>query len=260
MTTRKELRARADEVQKQMDHRAHRPHNAPSATPAPGMQRYTAESIFGGVWGRPGLDLRYRMLGSLALLTSLQRLPQLRSYVYTALNLKIPPEEVQEVLIQCSLFVGFPTTMNSLEVAQDVFRERGLATPSGDVPEASLDELERRGRALRDRLMGDIDRGPHLQAVNALAPDLHHLLLQYGFGELFHRPGLGLKERVLCSIAALTALRMDPPLRYFIKAGQRVGFSRQEVIEIIIQMAPYAGYPAAFQALAVAQQYLDGSS
>lgn len=256
MVSRDELQERAERVRKQMDHEARRPAGSPAAIPVPGSSYYTSEFIFGAVWARPGLSLRDRMLGSLALLTSLERPAQLRSYAYSALNLQIKPEEIQEVLLLCSPFTGHPAVMNALEVVQGIFRERGVTPEDFEVPRVPMEELEARGLALAEQLFGSLGNSPGLQAAANLAPDLRQMLVAYVFGELYHRPVLDIKTRVLCTIAALTALRLDPPLGLFLEAGIRVGYSREEVIEIIIQMAPYAGFPASLYALQVAEDHL----
>lgn len=257
MTTREELRRKGDEIARRLGHGTNPPRPRPVATASiPGMQHYTRESIFGAVWARPGLELRYRMLATLSVLTCLQRLQQLRTYINSALNMGLGPQEVQEVFIHCSIYAGFPTAVNSLELAQEVFQQRGVTVPPMDVPEVSLEEMEARGQALRQSLMGDTDQGGYVAAADALAPDLRRLAVQYGFGGLYHRPGLDLKSRVVCAIAALTALRAEPQLRNFMKAGVRVGLSRQEVVEVLMQTAPYAGFPAALNAVAIAQQHL----
>ena len=151
------------------------------------------------------------MLATLAVLSSLQRLSQLETYVHSALTLGLSAEEIQEALIHCNLYAGFPSTVNSLEIAHEAFRERGIEPPQPDIPEVSLEEMEARGRELRERLMGTQDRGGYTGALMDLAPDMRALTLQFGFGEIFHRPGLDLKSRVVCTTAALTALRADNP-------------------------------------------------
>ena len=198
--------------------------------------------------------IRYRMLATLSVLSSLQRLPQLETYVHSALNMGLGPEEIQEVSIHCSLYAGFPSAVNSLEVTHEAFRERSVEAPQAGAPEVSLEEMERRGRELRQQLMGTQDRGGHADALEDLAPDLRTLTFQYGFGGIFFRPGLDLKSRVVGDTASLTALRADAHLRNFLQTGPRVGLSKDEIIEVLIQTGGYAGYPAALSAISVAAQ------
>ena len=104
--------------------------------------------------------------------------------------------------------------------------------------------------------MGEDDAAGYVSAIDDSIPDLRRLLLQYGLGEVFHRPGLDMKSRVVCTIASLTSLSAGPQLRNLLPAGIRVGFSRDEVLEILMQTAPYAGFPAAFNAVTIAAEVL----
>ena len=255
MSTREEIRRRGNEVSERLQHGTNPSRTRPRAVASvPGLGHYTRESIFGAVWARPGLDLRYRMLATLSVLSSLQRLSQLQTYVHSALNMGLSAEEIQEALIHCSVYAGFPTTVNALEVAHDAFRERGIELPQTEVPEVSLDEMESRGRNLRQQLMGGQDQGAYLDAMASLAPDLRRLTLQYAFGEIYFRPGLDLKARVVCATAALTALRADAQLRNMLLAGPRVGLSKEEIVEVLMQTGGYAGYPAALNAISLAAE------
>ena len=258
MTSREELRSKGNEIRECLQHGAYPVRERPRATTTiPGLRNYTGESIFGAVWARPGLDIRYRMLATLSVLSALQRLSQFQTYVHSALSMGLSAEEIQEVPIHCSIYAGFPSAVNSLELVHEAFRERGVEPPQTEAPELSLEEMEARGRELRDQLMGTQDRGGYTGAVNDLAPDLRLLTYQYGFGEIFFRPGLDLKSRVVCSTAALTALRADAQLRNFLVAGPRVGFSKEEMVEVLMQTGGYAGFPAALSAIAIAAEVWD---
>ncbi len=257
MTNREELRRKGNEIRERLQHGAYPPRERPRATASiPGLSNYTGEAIFGGVWARPGLDIRYRMLATLSVLTSLQRLPQFQTYVHSALNLGLSAEEIQEVPIHCSLYAGFPSAVNSLELVHAAFRERNIAAPQTEAPEVSLEEMEARGRQLREQLFGAEGRQGYATAVEDLAPDLRTLTYQYAFGEIFFRPGLDLQSRVVCATAALTALRADGQLRNFLRAGPRVGLSKEEMVEVLIQTGGYAGYPAALNAISIASEVL----
>ncbi len=76
-----------------------------------------------------GLDIRYRMLAILSVLSSPQRPSQFQTYVHSALNMGLGPEEIQEVPIPCSLYAGLSSAVNSLEVTHEAFRERGVEAP-----------------------------------------------------------------------------------------------------------------------------------
>jgi len=85
--------------------------------------------------------------------------------------------------------------------------------------------------------------------LNAVAPDLARYTVEFAFGDVVSRPGLELKSREIATVAALTALGNAPAqLKFHMAAALNVGCSRVELVEIIIQMAVYAGFPAALNA------------
>jgi len=89
--TRQELFQRGEAMRQQLQHLTNPPAASSAASTAPGVRRLTTEAIFGGVWARPGLALPYRMICTLAVLSVLQRLQQLRTYINCALNIGMPP-------------------------------------------------------------------------------------------------------------------------------------------------------------------------
>ena len=94
-----------------------------------------------------------------------------------------------------------------------------------------------------------------VESLKEIAPDLSTYLIEFPFGDVYNRPGLDLKSREIAAVAALTALgTAEPQLRFHINGALNVGCSRQEVIEIIIQMAIYAGFPAALNGMFAAKE------
>lgn len=88
-----------------------------------------------------------------------------------------------------------------------------------------------------------------------IAPDFARYLIEFPFGDIYSRPGLGLREREIATIAALTALgTAQPQLKVHIRAGLNVGLTRDEIVETIMQMAVYAGFPAALNGLFAAKE------
>jgi 4-carboxymuconolactone decarboxylase len=112
--------------------------------------------------------------------------------------------------------------------------------------------LERGRRALAEI---DGDAGERVVASLAdIAPDFATYLLEFPFGDIYSRPGLDLRAREVATIAALTAMgNAVPQLKVHIEAGLNVGLSRDEITEIIMQMAVYAGFPAALNGLFAAK-------
>lgn len=91
-----------------------------------------------------------------------------------------------------------------------------------------------------------------------VCPDLGRYIVEFGFGDVYSRPGLSLRERELATIAALTALgTATPQLKVHVAAGLHVGLSRDEIVEVIIQMSIYAGFPAALNGVFAAKEVFD---
>ncbi|SBW00993.1 conserved hypothetical protein [uncultured Alphaproteobacteria bacterium] len=108
------------------------------------------------------------------------------------------------------------------------------------------------------RVLSEVD-GAAGEAVAAslagIAPDFARYLIEFPFGDIYARPGLGLREREIATIAALAALgNARPQLKVHIAAGLNVGLRREEIVEILIQMAVYAGFPAALNGLFAAEE------
>ena len=93
-----------------------------------------------------------------------------------------------------------------------------------------------------------------MENLKDIAPDLARYVIEFPFGDIYHRPGLDLKSREIAAVAALTALgNAIPQLKVHINGALNVGCSRDEVIETIIQMAVYAGFPAALNGMLAAK-------
>jgi 4-carboxymuconolactone decarboxylase len=92
-------------------------------------------------------------------------------------------------------------------------------------------------------------------ALADIAPDFTTYLFEFPFGDIYSRPGLDLRSREMATIAALTAMgNATPQLKVHIEAGLNVGVTREEIVEIIMQMAVYAGFPAAVNGLFAAKE------
>ncbi len=88
-----------------------------------------------------------------------------------------------------------------------------------------------------------------------IAPDLARYVAEFAYGDIYTRPGLDLKTRELITIAAITALGTAPAhLKSHIKGALNVGCTREEIVEVLIQMAVYAGFPAALNGLYAAKE------
>ena len=96
-----------------------------------------------------------------------------------------------------------------------------------------------------------------VESLATIAPDFARYIVEFPFGDIYSRPGLDLKSREIAVVAALTALgNATPQLKVHVHGALNVGFSAQEVVEVIMQMAVYAGFPAALNGLFAAEEVL----
>ena len=94
-----------------------------------------------------------------------------------------------------------------------------------------------------------------IEALKKLDPDLARYVIEFGYGDIFSRGILSLKELEVATVAALAALGKSLPLlKVHIHGALNVGCSRQEIIEIMIQMAMYAGFPSAVNGTIAAKE------
>jgi 4-carboxymuconolactone decarboxylase len=100
-----------------------------------------------------------------------------------------------------------------------------------------------------------------IDSLADIAPDFAQYLIEFPFGDIYSRPGLDLRTRELVTVAALTALgNAAPQLKVHLHAALNVGCSREEIVEVIMQMAVYAGFPAALNGLFAAKEVFGSSN
>ena len=120
-------------------------------------------------------------------------------------------------------------------------------------PHENESRLERGKRALAEI---DGEAGHKVVAALAdIAPDFATYLFEFPFGDIYSRPGLSLRDREIATVAALAAMgTATPQLKVHIEAALNVGVSQEEITEILMQMAVYAGFPAALNGLFAAKE------
>ena len=111
------------------------------------------------------------------------------------------------------------------------------------------DERYRRGIEIQQLLSGGGPE-PIANRVAEIAPDFARMMIEFPFGDLYSRGALDLRTRELAAIAVLAALGRMPQLRGHVSAALHVGGTCEEIVEILMQTAIYAGFPPALNALA----------
>lgn len=140
------------------------------------------------------------------------------------------------------------------------------------VQTAAGQPIEQRGTNMKDTVEDRYTRGWRklkeidgevgervIESLRDIAPDLGRYLIEFPFGDVYTRPGLDLRSREIATVAALCAMgNAAPQLKVHLNAALNVGVTREELIEIIIQIAVYAGFPAALNAVNAAKEVFAG--
>lgn len=129
----------------------------------------------------------------------------------------------------------------------------GPKTPAG--LEFSARQHER-GMAVRREVLGDahVDRAEANK--DEFTEDFQEFITRYAWGEVWDRPGLDRRSRSVATLAALVSLRAENEIAMHVRAGLRNGLSPEEIKEVILHTAIYAGLPAANAAFAIAQKVI----
>ena len=105
---------------------------------------------------------------------------------------------------------------------------------------------------IQNRSVEEIFKG-----LEDIAPDLSRFVVEFPYSEIYTREELDLKTREICTVAALTVIGTIPQLKDHINAALNVGNSPTEIVEIIMQMSAYCGFPKAINAMIAAKEVFE---
>jgi 4-carboxymuconolactone decarboxylase len=114
--------------------------------------------------------------------------------------------------------------------------------------------MSEKGLEMLHRLLGKERTQEVREAWSKLSPDFSNLVTDFVAGEVWSRPNLELKTRSLITVAALAALGRTNALRLNIEIALNNGAAKSEILETLLQMAVYAGFPACWDALVIADE------
>jgi 4-carboxymuconolactone decarboxylase len=96
-----------------------------------------------------------------------------------------------------------------------------------------------------------------IERLKSLHPDLEKLVMEFAFNDIYGRPALDMRSREIATIAALAATGQINQLKVHTQSALNVGVTKEEIVEIILQMALYAGFPAAINAMQTVREVFD---
>ena len=118
-----------------------------------------------------------------------------------------------------------------------------------------MSDIER-GMKIRREVLGDehVDRAQARK--DEFTSDFQEFITRYAWGEVWARPGLDRRARSIATLAALVSLRAENEIAMHVRAALRNGLTPEEIKEVILHTAVYAGVPAANAAFAIAQEVI----
>jgi len=91
-------------------------------------------------------------------------------------------------------------------------------------------------------------------ALADIAPDLRKMIIEFAYGDVYSRPGLDAKSRALVVITSVVTQGAAPQTKTHITRGIHAGLTQTEIVEALLQLVPYIGFPRVQNALTIAQQ------
>jgi 4-carboxymuconolactone decarboxylase len=110
------------------------------------------------------------------------------------------------------------------------------------------------GLSMLKQMVGDVEAERVRKGWREISPDLERLILEFVAGRIWTRSALDLRTRSLSTVAALTALGRTSALELNIRMALGNGASKQDVLEVMLHMAPYAGFPAVWDGMKIASR------
>lgn len=121
---------------------------------------------------------------------------------------------------------------------------------SEDLYQKGIDKIQELTNSPDDDPTGFMDIG---EAFKDIAPDLSKYVVEFAFGDIYSRPGLTNKQKVLTTITALVA-QGKPQIGMHVKTGLSVGLTPEEIVGCVVHLIPYVGFPSVLGALTVTKE------
>jgi 4-carboxymuconolactone decarboxylase len=115
-------------------------------------------------------------------------------------------------------------------------------------------DLYDRGLAIRKAVLGNEYVERALASADAFSTPLQELVTEYCWGAVWGRPGLSRRDRSLLNLAMISTLNRPNELKIHVKGALRNGVTREEIMETFLQVAIYAGVPAAVDSFRIARE------
>lgn len=206
--------------------------------------------LYEDIYDSINLSPRLRELVLVAGLIAINdKTPELQIHMNEALNLGWTVIEMQEVILQMSVYSGLASSingMNALENLLDKRKERGLTNTQASLlkpkRETVISQLDVGAKQLEK--LEVIDAKALQDTYKDVSPNFAKHVIGYAFGSILSRPELGFQTREILTIAALTAIGASNQLAFHIKGALNLGIPPEDIADTIILVGAFSGFPS----------------
>ncbi|WP_104722679.1 carboxymuconolactone decarboxylase family protein [Helicobacter mesocricetorum] len=208
---------------------------------------------------KSNLEEREHLMIILASLIAIPALSEYKSLVQIALDSKVSPVAIKEILYQATPYVGMGKVIDFIHASNEIFVANNIALPLQPQGTTTKENRKEKGLSIQRKLFGDaIDRG------NSTAPaDVKHIrefLSANCFGDYYTRGGIDLKFRELLTFVYILSMGgAQPQLIAHVSGNLKVGNDRAKLIATITALIPYIGYPRSLNALSAVDEIIPAS-
>jgi 4-carboxymuconolactone decarboxylase len=212
---------------------------------SPALARYTSDTIVDDLWKNDILTARDRSLVTVAAMIQRGQPIELAYQIGLALDNGVTAAEVSETIAQLSFYSGWGNGTNAVDVAAQIFADRGIDPDQFADANEDLMPLDEPVEANRIAAVEGLV-GP---AFSRLADFTTQVL----FRDLWLRPALSPRDRSLVTMTALITANLPAQIVFHINKAMDNGMTQGQVAEVITHLAFYAGWPNAMNAANVAK-------
>jgi len=216
---------------------------------APAFERYTQEALLGDVWKRPGLNMRDRVIVTLAALIARNQTVELPFYLGLALDSGVKPREISEIITHLAFYSGWENAVSATVVTKDVFAARNIGVDQLPAEKPKLLPLDEAAEADRAARVGG--------QFGAAFPGVVRNTTDFLFRDLWLRSDLAPRDRSLVTVSALVATGQVAQIPYHLNRAMENGLTQQQAGEAFAHMAFYVGWPRVFSAIPVAKDVFE---
>ena len=190
------------------------------------------------------LDTKTRYMAILATLIGCQGTDAYREMLDKALDDKVSPIVIKEVVYQATDYLGYGRTLNFLNITNEVFNERNIEMPLESQCTTTLEDRLEKGIEAQVTIFGEGMKDAWK------AGTINKWLADNCFGDYYTRKGLTLAEREMITFCFLSAQGgCEPQLIAHSKGNMNMGNDKEFLIKVVLQCVPYIGYPRSLNAI-----------